>query len=253
MPNNNEEYSFEYHNLDNIDWKLNNTYVLDYNNELFKKKLKVKTKFNKHCGPIIIDVLAFFVLMILNSWTCYIKFGYTPTLSVVFIIVFFLFYMMIEFYIFYKKINALQEIDKTMVIKDEDKIILVKGYRAAKYPTTTYLISSEYGLTTSDDTIRSLMFISYIIKTFKDINPNDINLYKNKINDAVKNIAENTVIDYSFKRIEDCKIVKETKDYYIYSGNITTQEFGITKTKKYKFKLYKVYINAEELLNGGEL
>jgi len=71
---------------------------------------------------------------------------------------------------------------------------------------------------------------------------------KETINPLIKEIVDNPRSKYKF--YTDCKLVTETKNYYLFNG--TNIDYA-GQTKKENFKIYKIYSNIEQLVKGEEL
>ena len=71
---------------------------------------------------------------------------------------------------------------------------------------------------------------------------------KETIKPLIKEIVDNPRTKYKF--YTDCKLIAETKNYYLFNG---TNIDYVGQTENENFKIYKIYSNIEQLVEGGEL
>lgn len=135
------------------------------------------------------------------------------------------------------KFNSL---NNTMIVKENNNITIVKGLnniRGARNTTTGSIFYNN-----SDSLLGRLasigLYTSGAVEMQKELTEND-----NKTIEEINKILDRKSNNYKYTDYKNCRLVKETRNYYEYIG----EKDGISS----KFKIHKVYSNIN-LLNKEE-
>ena len=143
-------------------------------------------------------------------------------------------FLLFEYFNIINKYKIFVNLEKTFLIKKESMIAIIRVNNGV-----------NLGLPLS-----VLLADSMTLTTFyaEEMFSNEINKYKKELKKHILNIYHKNLDKYTSKIYTNCSLIFETENYCLYSGEITDKK---NKRRIEKFKVYKVYSNASNFLDGG--